>query len=139
MTKAATPKLLRVLGTIPSAKSGFAMGDGDQKPGVSARRAGIQQPTFQELRVLKIIPSAYSGNAIAILNIAGALDASEHAIRIILSSLHRKGLVAIDEVCGTERSSVCFRTEIGEHLITTKKRPGRPPKQNGGTYPDTSA
>lgn len=78
--------------------------------------------TAQELRVLRNIPSSNSGKAVAILDLAEDLQASDRAIRIVLGHLHRKKLIATDDLDFTERSSVCFRAETGDRAATKKYR-----------------
>jgi hypothetical protein len=77
--------------------------------------------TPQELQVLRNIPSANSGNTVAIAELAENLRASDHAMRMVLSHLHRKKLIATDDL-EFERSSVCFRTETGDRAASKKYR-----------------
>ena len=78
--------------------------------------------TLQELQVLRNIPSANSGNTLAIPELAEALRASDRATRIILGHLHRKKLIATDDPEFCERSNVCFRTEIGDRAASKHYR-----------------
>jgi hypothetical protein len=78
--------------------------------------------TLQELRILRNIPSSKSGNALAIPDLADALRASDRATRIVLAHLHRKKLIATDDLEFTERSSVCFRTESGDRAALKRYR-----------------
>ena len=78
--------------------------------------------TPQELQALRNIPSANSGNTVAIAELAENLRASDHAMRMVLSHLHRKNLIATDDLEFTERSSVCFRTETGDRAASKKYR-----------------
>ena len=78
--------------------------------------------TPQELQVLRNVPSSTSGNTVAICELAENLRASERAVRIVLSHLHRKELIVTDNAEFKDYSSVCFRTEAGDQAAAKKYR-----------------
>jgi hypothetical protein len=78
--------------------------------------------TPQELQVLRNIPSANSGNAVAIPDLAENLRVSDRGMRIVLSHLHRKNLIATDDLEFTDKASVCFRTERGDRAASKRYR-----------------
>jgi Zn-finger domain-containing protein len=78
--------------------------------------------TFQELQVLRNIPSSCSGHTVAIAGLAENLQASERAVRLILSHLHRKKLVKTDNPEFTDGSSLCSRTEAGDSAVAKRYR-----------------
>lgn len=76
-----------------------------------------KQATPQELKVLRFIPSASSGNTLSVPELAELVGASERAVRIILAILHRKELIATDDFEFSDRSGVGFRTETGNRAV----------------------
>jgi uncharacterized protein YggU (UPF0235/DUF167 family) len=78
--------------------------------------------TPQELQVLRNIPTANSGNTVAITELAENLRASDRAMKMVLGHLHRKKLIATDDLEFTEQSSVCFRTEAGDRAASKRYR-----------------
>jgi predicted transcriptional regulator len=78
--------------------------------------------TPQELQVLRNVPSSTSGNTVAICELAENLRASERAVRIVLSSLYRKELIATDNAGFKDCASMCSRTQAVDQAAAKKYR-----------------
>lgn len=85
----------------------------------------MKPATPQERKVLANIPSSKSGQSVAIQELAENLRASDGAVRVVLSHLHRKNLIAVDDVAFNEGCSTCLRTELGDQAIAKKRRSRR--------------
>lgn len=108
--------------TVDAPREGYGYSHRDTLINLPEQGPMVKTVTPQELQVLRNIPSANSGSTVAISELAENLRASGHAMKIILSRLHRKQLIAMDEPHFSDRSSMCFRTETGDRAVTKRYR-----------------